>query len=928
MKTVIFEEYYKYLKEYKKEYKKVCVLIQIGSFYEMMAINENKEYLEEISKILDIQLTRRNKNTTDIADKHNPYMSGFPLVAINRYMKILIEKDYTVIVIDQYEKYGKIERKVKRICSKSLNMLSFEENTKENNILTSIFINEDEISIITLDNNINKIRIKESKATDMNTIHNILNINQSDEYNIYVKNNEKISSEIDKIKEVISINEIHEEQIIKSCIKSNNIQNQLLKEYYKHINFGLCDPIEYFNLERRQLSSLNLVYTLMFLKKHDEMFIENICKPEIEENVSNVLKLELNTIQQLNILPRFAKEKSVLNVVDFTITAIGKRYIKELLKNPYKNKEEICKKYNNTKEWINNKIDYKKIQNLLKDIYDIEKYQRKIGLKILSINEFIRLHKSYKTIIEILEILNKMDNKKDYLRKHIDKIEKIIEIYTEKICLETILETEEYLLNETTNFIKENKILKEYEKKIRDEEEKIKAIRENISSITNVDIKLIKERDQYYLSTTKMRLEGIKKDKKIDISTMIIKTLTNETRLCNEEMMTISNKINEYTEEFIKEKNVEYVKVLEILQENNLKDIIEFIGEIEIIICNLELYNKYKYTCPIITSTTESYIKCKQIRHPIIERILTDTLYIPNDIILSNESNIILYAFNSVGKSSLLRAIGINLILAQCGMYVSASEFEYGIFENIICQVDLTDNLHKSNSSFISELKGIKYILENSNEKTLILADEVNKGTESISASSIFASLANSLTKKKTKFLMTTHLHELPELTIIKNNKNIIIKHLSVEIEDNNIRFTRTLKDGKISPLYGIEIASTLLEKKFINTCYKIREELTINTKKIKPKTVCKSRYNSNKVIIKCEICEVEENLETHHIKFQRDADEKGYFEDVHYHKNTKANLCTLCRECHVKIEKRELNVYGYITTTNGVKLNYKEEYN
>lgn len=917
-KKVIYDEYYEYVKEYEKEYENVCILMQIGSFYEMMATNENKKYLENITKILDIQLTRKNKNTSVLADKHNPYMSGFPTVAINRYIKLLIEKKYVVIIIDQYEKHGKILRKVKKICSSALNMISFEESASTN-VLTSIFVDENEISIITLDNNINKIKINEKiySKNDENTIQNILNEYMSEEYNIYVKENENLNDEIKRIKnmEYSTINNISEEQI--KGIKKNNIQNELLKEYYKHINFGLSEPIEYFKLERRQLSSLNLIYTLMFLKKHDTIFIENICIPEIKSEENNTLKLELNTIHQLNLIPRFTKEKSVLNIIDFTSTSIGKRYITELLKNPYKDQERINKRYNDTKEWIDRKIDYKKIQTLLKNIYDIEKYQRKIGLKILNINEFIKLHKSYKTILEILYLLDdKLKN-----TEHIITIEKIIDRYKDKICIDKLLEIEEYMLNETTNFIKDNKKLEEYEEKIEIEELKIKKIRDDIVSITNVDIKLIKDKDQYYLSTTKMRLEGIKKEKKIDLSKMITKTLTNEIRMCNEEMIKISDNINEYTYAFIIEKNNEFNKILEILQESRLTDLISFIGEIEVIICNLELYNKYKYTCPKITSTTESYIKCKQVRHPIIERILIDTLYIPNDITLSNESNILLYAFNSVGKSSLLRAIGINLILAQCGIYVSASEFEYGIFDNIICQVDLSDNLYKNDSSFITELKGIKYILENSNKKTLILADELNKGTENISAVSILASLLNELTKRKTKFLMTTHLHELPELSIIKNNKNILIKHLSVEIEENNIKFTRLLQDGRINPLYGIEIASTLLDVKFINTCYKIREDLLKTTKK--SSSFSKSRYNCKKIIIKCEICSVIDNLETHHIKFQRDADENGYFNDVHYHKNTKANLCTLCKTCHVKIEQGTLIVNGYIKTTNGVILEW-----
>jgi len=275
---------------------------------------------------------------------------------------------------------------------------------------------------------------------------------------------------------------------------------------------------------------------------------------------------------------------------------------------------------------------------------------------------------------------------------------------------------------------------------------------------------------------------------------------------------------------------------------------------------------------------------------------------------------------NSSGKSTLLRAIGVNLVMAQAGLFTASKSFRFSPFDTIISQVDLTDNIFAGKSSFITEMMGVKRILQCSGPKTLVLTDEATKGTETNSSTALVSSIILELIKKDTKFFFTTHLHQIPQVQdIIDLKEKLKISHLSVNIKNNNIIYERKLKDGPGSTLYGVEVAKSLLDNnELIQKAFEIRNNLTNTT--IKP--VKKSIYNKKKIIDKCEICSSTTQLETHHIKFQSTANEDGFLDDSR-HKNHLSNLCSLCKKCHDNVTYNKIIITGYKTSINGEFLDY-----
>ena len=277
---------------------------------------------------------------------------------------------------------------------------------------------------------------------------------------------------------------------------------------------------------------------------------------------------------------------------------------------------------------------------------------------------------------------------------------------------------------------------------------------------------------------------------------------------------------------------------------------------------------------------------------------------------------------NSAGKTSLIKAIGIIIIMAQAGMYVPCESLELSVYHNIITRITGTDNILKGHSSFIVEIIDLKYILKNSNKNTMVIIDELCRGTETISACAISAACLIELDQKQASYILATHLRFLTEYPKIKAK----VKHLSVTIDSkNNIIFDRILKDGPGSELYGLEIAKSLgLSNNFIDLAYSIRNELINKKKNIL--TTKKSKYNPKKIVDSCEVCgkiATDLPLDTHHINQQCNADSNGIIDT--FHKNELHNLVVLCKDCHQNVHNGNLIINGYIDTSSGRKLDLKK---
>ena len=284
----------------------------------------------------------------------------------------------------------------------------------------------------------------------------------------------------------------------------------------------------------------------------------------------------------------------------------------------------------------------------------------------------------------------------------------------------------------------------------------------------------------------------------------------------------------------------------------------------------------------------------------------------------------LLFGLNSSGKSSLMKAVGMSIIIAQIGYFVPASSYTFYPYKSLFTRISGNDNLFKGLSSYALEINELKAILKRCNNSTLIIADEVCKGTEHNSALIIIITMIEMLMKAKSTFITATHLHELTNFKRLKNIDKVKCFHLHVDYDEKNNKliYERVLREGSGKTEYGLDVAKCIMnDDEFIDLANIIKKEYEKDNKIINNKT---SNYNSQVFMNECGICKSKEDLETHHIEFQINTDIHGFIKTEgkqHVHKNHKSNLIVLCEKCHDKIHNNKLNIKGYIETNFGKEI-------
>jgi len=391
-----------------------------------------------------------------------------------------------------------------------------------------------------------------------------------------------------------------------------------------------------------------------------------------------------------------------------------------------------------------------------------------------------------------------------------------------------------------------------------------------------------------------------------------------------------SNEINEYCRkiltakyQYLEKLKEIYSSVISTLCDNYHKfnQIIYFITVIDVVYNKAYIAKRFNYCKPVIdNSYDKSFFNAVNLRHPLIENILLNELYVSNDIELTNEQlGILLYGTNAVGKSSLIKSIGIAIILAQAGCYVPATQFTYKPYNYLFTRILGNDNLFKGLSTFAVEMIELKTILTQCDKNSLVLGDELCSGTETNSAISIFLTGIDYLYRKQSSFIFATHFHEIVNYEEVLEKEKLSLKHMTVlyNKETNQLIYDRKLKDGPGESMYGLEVCKFLkLPTDFLNAAHTLRNKYNKTSRNILSEN--KSRYNHKKIKGICEMCKKKYGEEVHHLQHQANADENNFIGE--FHKNHPGNLINVCEECHDELHK---NPNGHVRklTSEGIKI-------
>jgi DNA mismatch repair protein MutS len=983
---LLIENYFELQQEAEKKYgKSTIIMIEVGSFFEIYSCPGIGK-AQEVSKILNILLTRKNKNIQEISLK-NPNLCGIPAVSLDKHLERIISEDiWTVIMVKQVGTSPNITRKIDRIISPGTNVDFIKNDTY--NFIGSIYIEKTSKDILygglsLIDLSTGKIFVYENFGTmeDKNIvideIYQLLNTYGCSE--IVISGDGLDDAEKEKIIAELNLKSIsYTVKSDKDIKKSLNVnyQNELLAKIFGSETF--LSPIEEIDIERYPNALNSLIVILDFIIDHDKKIVNRLLKPEII-NAKQRLYIGNNALKQLNI----SEDNGLVKYVNKGVTAIGRRYISEQLFNPLTDRVEIEKRYRLSGLFIKNPVKTE-ISSLLKEFYDIERIWRKLVIGTISPFEVGNLHQSLnriKKVNEILELSQVTSNEFFFdiaLKENIDEMIKKIE---SSFSLELLNMFS--LTNISKNFIQRNvsveidtthdQVNQAYKRimgpvigleKIFTGESVEDVLRDLDTYVlfdsprdykgTNVSI-LFNDTEGFCLEITNKRYEANKASieeffsKNFAGAAYTVKQLKSSIKFYFKEMETLSDEIVLLETKLINACKKVFVDICGelVVNRDTINEVVLYVSQIDFYINNATLFEKYAYVVPeIITTDGSGFVESIDLRHAIVERINENELYIPNDIVLGKKeyispamksdvifqdkecvNGLLLYGLNSSGKSTLSKSLGIAIIMAQSGFFVPAASFRYALFESIFTRITGEDDIYNGKSTFAIELIDLKNIFNRANGRTLIIGDEPSKGTESISALAIVSSTVKHLSDRNALFIFATHMHDLRNVNEVSEIDSVVDVHLSVHYEEDKdtLIYNRKLSPGSGSSIYGLEFAKYLkLNKEFLATAYAIRKRIATDLDPIQALSRNKqSTYNRGVFVQECAICG-EQGVEIHHINEQQLANDNGTI--GHFHKNHKANLVCLCEKHHKAVHAGTLVIEGIKQTSSGPQVIWSEK--
>jgi len=749
----------------------------------------------------------------------------------------------------------------------------------------------------------------------------------------------------------------------KNCEKQT-YQFEIIKKFYNKED----DELFIQNMYEYDIACGAFCFLLDFVHQHNPNLVNKLNEP-IFENCSERLVLANHTLKQLNIIDdgnSTGKHSSVLKMLNGCFTPMGKRKFKYDFLNPTTKSEHLKREYDITEHVLTNYSKYNELlPSRLSSIKDLNKWERQLFMRKMSPSNFYNMFVSVVNAREIYDGLANDSEMMAYLNAFESDTSKV-GVYCDEITnfiqgnlvLELIAEIEQTKAFDV-NFIKPGVDVELDDKthNLSMSQDKLETIRSFLSKlIENKESKgrstdFVKthetEKNNYSLECTSRRCKLLQEmlPTKSTVHNLVTKSgaafdfkiskaqfsypkqTASANRIEDDQISLLCNTISNTKEEMKSLIESVYNKFLEQFDkfQSRMECIANFVMKVDVVYNKSTIATKYNYSKPTIVESDKSFVNAKQLRHCLIEHIQNKELYVTNNVVLGDGAvdGILLYGTNAVGKTSLIRALGISLIMAQAGLYVPCTEFTYNPYKTIFTRIVGNDNIFKGLSTFAVEMSELRTILRMADKNSLVLGDELCSGTENTSAISIFVAGIQHLHRCKSSFIFATHLHEIVDYEEIESLDNVVLKHMTVlyDKERDVLVYDRKLKDGPGDSMYGLEVCKSLnLPPDFLSAAYGIRTKYHPESGSVL--SLKQSHYNSQKIVNMCEMCNKHPGVDVHHLQYQNQANKDGIIanDDLVFHKNRLANLMVLCETCHDKIHKGNVQ-YKRVKTTNGYQI-------
>tara|TARA_B100001121_G_scaffold213447_1_gene187049 strand:- start:28139 stop:30736 length:2598 start_codon:yes stop_codon:yes gene_type:complete len=763
----------------KSKYSDAILLFRVGDFYETFSNDAI-----EVSKILGIILTKRANGSSNVE------LAGFPFHSLNTYLPKLVKAGKRVAICEQLEEASATKKIVKRgvteLITPGVSLNDQILDAKKNNYLASVYIDEKLNGVSFLDVSTGSFFVAEGSLDYVNKLlvdfsptevlipkklKNNINNKITSSFYFYAVDDWLFS--LDFAKEEL------ETQFNTSSLKGFGVEK---------LTSGLiASGVILYYLKQTQLDKLEHIINIKRIDRDDYVWMDQF------------------TIRNLEILHSLNPHgKSLFEVLNKTFSPIGSRMLRRWLSFPLIEKEEIEKRQNIVKFLINNESSLDELSTFFKDIGDLERMVAKISISKISPRELIQFKNSIKIISSIKNISKKQKLNKpfEFLINQLDDCENIV------IKIEKQVNDDAPVLLSKGGVIKEkfSQKLDEYREITLSSEKILEDIKNREVERTGISSLKISYNNVfgYYLEVRNKYKENVPQ------SWIRKQTLVSAERYITEELKEVESKIINAKTHIIELEGKLYDDLINSLKKsisiylNNAK----LLATIDCFLSFAIVSKTNNYIKPIITD--DNKIDIKNGRHPVIEYTFSNgEQYIPNDIYLDNKSQqiIIITGPNMSGKSAILRQTALIVLMAQIGCHVPCDEAVIGLTDKIFTRVGASDNISQGESTFMVEMNESASILNNLSEKSLILLDEIGRGTSTFDGVSIAWAIAEYLHNDnfKPKTLFATHYHELNEMT--DKFQRIKNYHVSVVEKNNEILFLRKLQKGGSNHSFGIHVA-------------------------------------------------------------------------------------------------------------------------
>ena len=778
----------------KAKYPDALLLFRVGDFYETFGTDAIKT-----SQILGIVLTKRANGEGHIE------LAGFPHHSVDSYLSKLVRAGLRVAICDQLEDPKSVKGIVKRGVTELVTPgVTFNEQvltSKRNNFLLSVHKEKEKYGVALVDISTGEFLVSEGNLEKL--LHIVHTFDPSE---IIYQRSTELPSQLKN----------------KNSFKLEDWAFQYNYAYEKLTNHFKTNSLKGFGIEELKLgiTASGSIFAYLVEDTHHAL-LQHITKIQLIPQ-DDYLMMDHFTLRNLEIVyPSHPQGKSLLDIIDKTSTPMGGRLLRRRLILPLKSVDEINRRLNLIEFF--NKEDHLKyeIQQLLKSISDLDRLMGKLASEKISPKELGYLRHSLMNIHQIKTLLHTFDEVLAWLEP-LNNLEEIISYLVN------------YLNEELPVNIAKGNVIKSG---ISEELDRLRGLQSKGKNF--LDEMCEREIDRTGISSLKINFNNVfgyfievrntHKDK-VPADWIRKQTLVNAERYITEELKDYEEQILGAEEKISKIEHELYRKVCEnvmiyidAIQENS-----KIIAELDCGVGLSELAVSESYTRPILNNSF--VIELKEARHPIIENALPlGEKYIPNDLFLDKDSQQIIMVTgpNMAGKSAILRQTAIICLMAQIGSFVPAKHAEIGVLDKIFTRVGATDNISAGESTFMVEMNEAANILNNISYRSLILLDEIGRGTSTYDGVSIAWAIAEYLHQHPTqaKTLFATHYHELNEMTV--NFERIKNFHVSIQENKGNIIFMRKLLPGGSEHSFGIHVAKLAgMPSKVVNRANEVLKTL------------------------------------------------------------------------------------------------------